>query len=95
MINVAQTVLDKGLLKLKTAFKMVSPDVTYTALHARRKLLQIPLVSLGIGDRGKGNYSIYLVEKQCSVQYKVLQSLLNNWINCQDMKSPEVYLRKL
>ena len=94
MINVAQTVLDKGFLKLKTAFKMVSPDVTYTALHARRKLLQIPLVTLGIGDRGKGNYSIYFVEKQCSVQYKFLQSLLNNWINCQDRKSPEVYLRK-
>ncbi len=94
MINVAQTVLDKGFLKLKTAFKMVSPDVTYTALHARRKLLQMLLVSLGIGDQKKGNYSIYLVEKQCSVQYKVLQSLLNNWINCQGRKSSEVNLRK-
>ncbi len=50
MINVAQTVLDKGFLKLKTAFKMVSPDLTYTALHARTKLLQMPLVSLRIGD---------------------------------------------
>lgn len=94
MINVAQTVLDKGFLKLKTAFKMVSPDVTYTALHARRKLPQVPFVSLGIGDRRKGNYTIYLVEKQCSVQYKVLQSLLNNWINCGEGKSSEVNLSK-
>lgn len=31
MIKVAQTVLDKGFLKLKTAFTMVSPDVTCTA----------------------------------------------------------------
>ena len=94
MIDVAQTVLDKGFLKLKSAFKMVSPDITYTALHARRKLLQIPLVSLGIGDQSKGNYSIYLVEKQCSVQYKVFKSLLSNWINGQEKKSPKVNLKK-
>ena len=86
MINVAQTVLDKGFLKLQNAFKMVSPDVTYTA--------QIPLVSFGIGDQSKGNYSIYLVEKQGSVQYKVFKSLLSNWINGQEKKSPEVNLKK-
>jgi hypothetical protein len=37
MIKVAQTVLDEGFLKLKTAFAMVSPNVTYTALHACTK----------------------------------------------------------
>ena len=93
MTQVAQTVLDEGFLKLKAAFTMISPDVSYTAMHARRKLLQMPLVTLGIGDPKKGNYSIYVVEKQCTVQYKVLKSLLNNWINCQDEQSP-LNLRK-
>jgi hypothetical protein len=86
MIRVAKTVSGEGFLKLKTAFEMVSPNVTYTALHARRKLLQMPLVSIGVGERKKGTYSVFLVEKQSAVHYTIFQSLLNNWMSCQNKK---------
>ena len=54
MIKVARMIVDKGYLKLKDAFIMTSPGATYTSLHARRKLLQMPLVSIGVGDQKKG-----------------------------------------
>ncbi len=86
MIRVAKTVSGERFLKLKTAFEMVSPNVTYTALHARRKLLQMPLVSIGVGERKKGTYLVFLVEKQSAVHYTIFQSLLNNWMSCQNKK---------
>lgn len=84
MINVAKKILTEGFLKLKTAFVIVSPNVTYTASHARRKLLQMPLVSIGVGNRQKGTYSVFLVEKQSAVHYTIFQSLLNNWVRSND-----------
>jgi hypothetical protein len=47
MLQVAEKILEEGYIKLKVAFETVSPNVTYTALHARRKLLQMSLATLG------------------------------------------------
>jgi hypothetical protein len=88
MIKVAQKILHEGFLKLKDAFTMTSPGVSYTSLHARRKLLQMPLVSIGVGDQKNGNYCVYLVEKQSTVHYKVLRSLLNSLIQSQSGQKP-------
>ena len=83
MLKVAQRIIEDGYMKLKVAFQMVSPNVTYTSLHARRKLLQMPLASLGIGERCKGNYCVFLVEKNSSVHYNIFKSLLNNLVTCE------------
>ena len=48
----------------------------------------MPLVSIGARDKKKGNYCIYLVEKQCNVHYKVLKSLLNSLIQSQSGETP-------
>jgi hypothetical protein len=70
MIKVAQTVLDEGFLKLKTAFAMVSPNVTYTALHAcTKKVAPNPASKSRDWGSKKDNYSIYLVEKQSSIKF--------------------------
>jgi len=45
MLTVAKLILDNGYCMLSEAFKTVSPGVKYTAEHARRKLLQTPVVS--------------------------------------------------
>lgn len=66
MIKVAQNILDDRFMKLKAAFIMTGPGVSYTSLHARRKLLQMLLVSIGVGDWRKGNYCVYLVD--CTLQ---------------------------
>lgn len=88
MIKVGEKILNEGFIKLKDAFIMSSPGVSYTSLHARRKLLQMPLVSIGVGDKKKGTYCLYLVEKQPTVHYKVLKSLLNKLIQSQCSQTP-------
>ena len=74
-------------MKLIVVFETVSPHVTYTALHAHRKLLQMPLATLGIGEISEGNYCIFLVEKHSTVHYKIFQSLLNNWVSAKKEKN--------
>ena len=88
MLKVAQKVIEDGYMKLKVAFEIVSPNVTYTALHACRKLLQMPLATLGIGERSKGNYCVFLVEKNSSVHYNIFKSLLNNLVTCKQKEKP-------
>lgn len=53
MLNVVEKILEEGFLRLKVAFLTVSPNVTYTAMHARRKLLQMPFAAVGVGDKAK------------------------------------------
>ena len=75
--KVASEVIACGFMKLKSAFQLVSPDVLqYKASEARRKLLQMPLACIGVGDRSKGTYCLYIVEKQSTVNYPVFQALL-------------------
>ncbi len=77
MIIVANTVIKDGFMTLKSAFKLVSPNVLqYKAPQVRRKILRMPLACVGVGDRSKGNYSFFIVEKQETVNYTVFQTLL-------------------
>ena len=45
MLMVAQIVLSDGYCCLRRAYSIVSPDTEYNPFNARRKLLQMPLVS--------------------------------------------------
>ena len=88
MLKVAQKIIEDGYMKLKVAFEIVSPNVTYTALHARRKLLQMFLATLGISERSKGNYCVFLAEKNSSVHYNIFKSLLKNLVTCKQKEKP-------
>ena len=82
MIKVADEVITHGFMRLKSAFILSSPSVThYKASEARRKLLRMPLACLGVGDPKKGLYSLYLVEKQSSVNYQIFQTLLSKAVD--------------
>ena len=48
--EVFKEVLKEGYCLLSEAFRIVAPDVKYIAEHARRLLLQMPLVAVRIGD---------------------------------------------
>lgn len=77
LLHVANEVLQKGFFVLKSAFEMAYPDATYKSWHARRRMLQMPLALLGIGNRSRGSYSIFLVENQDRVKHSIMQTLLN------------------
>lgn len=64
MLAVAELVLAEGYVPLSRAFSIVSPNTKYTAEKARRRLLQMPLASLCIGDPRKG-MSFTIIMEQC------------------------------
>ena len=50
VLMIDKTVLEQGYCSLSEAFNLTSPGVKYTAEHARRNVLQMPLVSIRIRD---------------------------------------------
>ncbi len=74
-----------GYIKLKAAFMLSSPGMTYTSQHARQKLSQMPLAAIGIGSQAQGTYSFVIVPKQQSANYNLFQSLLEKVYNLQKM----------
>ena len=55
----------------------MSPGVAYTAERARRKLLQMPLVAVHIGNPAKGQSYSILMEKFSGVDYSKMGVILN------------------
>ena len=80
MLTVAQIVLDNGYCMLSEAFKTVSPEVKYTAEHARRKLLQMPLVSINIGEQNSGKSFAILMEKYPDTDYLKISRIFNGLV---------------
>ena len=80
MLTVAQIVLDNGYCMLSEAFKTVSPGVKYTAEHARRKLLQMPLVSINIGEQNSGKSFAILMEKYPDTDYLKISRIFNGLV---------------
>ena len=80
LIMVGKTVLEKGYIVLSEAFRLASPDVKYSAEHARRKFLQVPLVAIRIGNPARGQSSSVLMEMFSGMDYSQLGRLLNNLV---------------
>ena len=58
---------------------IVSPEVKYTAERARRKLLQMPLVSICVGDPSKDKAFTILLEHCHGVDYSKMSMVINGW----------------
>lgn len=80
MLQVAVTVLEQGYILLPCAFRIVSSEVSYTAERARRKLLQMPLVSIRVGDPGKGTSFTILMEHCIGVNYHRMGLVINRMV---------------
>lgn len=93
LLQVGNEALQKGFLRFKSAFVMAYPGAAYRPWDARRRMLQMLLVSLEIGNRSRGTYYIFLVEKQDHVKYSIMQTLLSQWIKCETVK-PSLPLTK-
>ena len=77
MLHVAEIVLKEGYCSLSHAYAIVSPGVKYDPGKARRKLLQMPLASVTIGEAGRGKSFTVLIEYTHGVNYARIRSLLN------------------
>ena len=75
MAKVASYILKHGFISLKDTFALSSLGIMYTSLHARRKLLRMPLAAIGVGKM-KAKFQYYLIEKG-SVRYELFQCFTN------------------
>lgn len=81
LLGVAETILEYGFCVQSEAFKHAYPSVRYSAEVARRKLLQMPLVSIMVGDPHSGKSLSYLLEYQQGVNYEAIQQLLSSHLS--------------
>ena len=77
MQQVGGIILNEGFIHLRQAFNMVSSDVSYTAERARRELLQIPVVSVRVGNPEKGMSFTILLEHCLGVDYSRMGLIIN------------------
>ena len=77
MQQVGGIILNEGFIHLRQAFNMVSSDVSYTAECARRELLQIPVVSVRVGNPEKGMSFTILLEHCLGVDYSRMGLIIN------------------
>ena len=83
-------IIKHGPLKLKDAFKLCCPNVTYRVDNARRKFLQMPVAAIGVGSKSIGTFCYYLVEKQNTESYSIFQLLLRKAHASKCMSDPAI-----
>ena len=88
LLTVAQSIFDNGYTILSEAFRRVFPKIKYTAEIARRRLLQMPLVSIVVGNPSTGTSLSYLLECQVGVNYEAIQRLLASHLH--NNKEPNI-----
>ena len=80
-LKVARTVLEHGYCTLSNAFGIIITDVVYTAEHAHRLLLQMPLVAIRIGNPEQGCSFSILMEKFSGTDYSKIGAIINGLAN--------------
>lgn len=89
LLLVASTVVKEGYVSLPQAFSIVSPNVRYTAEKARKKLLQMPLVAVCVGDPCKGKSFTLLLEHYSRVNYSKMSLVINGLISTCATHNPQ------
>ena len=80
MINAAEMILRECICPLSSVFKKNFENVTYTAVAAKRRLLQMPVVTLRIEEPSSGNSKWYTMEFIKGLDYhKLIQFLSTQW----------------
>lgn len=85
-LSVTKLILEQGHLNLSSAFAMLTPTKRYTSEYARSLLLQMPLVSIRIGNPKKGHSFSILIEKFSGTDYSKIGSILNSLVNTIPLK---------
>ncbi len=76
----ANSILENGSGILSEIFRKAFPGTKYTAEVAKRRFLQMPLVTILVGDPSSGRSLTYLIESQHGTNYQTIQNLLSSRI---------------
>ena len=78
LLKVADAILKEGYVTLQEAYRLVSPNAKYDTEKAKRKLLQLPIASIRIGQAASGTAFTILMEYHQSVQYDKLSAMISS-----------------
>ena len=83
LLHAAEMLLKQDhIYSLDDIFKTSFPGVTYTAENAKRKLLQLPLVAMRLGEPSSGKSKLVVMEKFPQLNYHSLQKVLKEaWLD--------------
>lgn len=95
LIKVARCIEQEGWMNLKEAFILSSPGRVYSSVHARQKLLQMPLAAIAVGNQKQGTRRLFLVRKQQFFNYKIFQSLQSTLVESQKECMSKEQMKKL
>ena len=94
MVNIAQAVISEGMCSLKSLFQNDFPGVSYKAANAKRRILQMPLVTLLLKMK-KGNVNIYVMEFIHGVDYEKLADIFEYNATTSSKTLSKIELRNL
>ena len=97
MIKAAVMIMEKGVCLLSSVFRESFPNATYNATNAKRRLLQLPVVALRIGEASSGNAEIYVMEMVQGVDYIKFQKIFSTFAGnkCSTPAMSKVELQRL
>lgn len=72
MIHAAELIMREGIISMSKVFRTVFPNVTYHALNARRRLLQMPLFAVRIDGE------LFLMPSINGLDYYSITAFLSN-----------------
>ena len=76
MIAAAEKILKEGICSLSSVYRTAFPNLTYQPTQAKRKLLQMPLAAVRLGEPSSGRAEVQLMELIPGVNYiKILHFL--------------------
>ena len=87
MSRVAELVLEHGFYPLSAAFRSSFPSTSYSSATAKRKVLQMPIAAITIGEPCSGKSEVYLMEAMQGFDYQRLIDLLES-TRMQQTSSP-------
>uniref|UniRef100_A0A1X7STF2 Uncharacterized protein n=1 Tax=Amphimedon queenslandica TaxID=400682 RepID=A0A1X7STF2_AMPQE len=90
MIHAATLVLENGFVSLAATYRSAFPNSSYTAEHARQRLLQLPLMCFLIGHASEGNAQYILMENNPGASHQKLRIMIDGLssLYTQSMKTP-------
>jgi len=95
MLKVVTIVLRDGFCLLSSAFKVASPNSKYQTDTARRLLLQMPLVSVCVGNPSSGKSFTLLIEGMDFAKVGLILNHLTTSFASSDLSSLEKSCVKL
>ena len=79
LLSAANLILTNGIMRLSEVFRSSFPSTTYHSLYAKQVLLQMPLVTLRLGEPASGLSEIHIMEYFPNVNYSQFIHILSRF----------------